>query len=170
MPHLCSSLSHQSFSSCREWRRCLKPVWNLSSAKHGERTPVGPWPLCCPQWSLHVRFLLAAVTTARCSGGGNCFYSGYSRTRGRLSCLCPVSARTCLKASGWVFAVPSRRVLQELGSAARGFRSHCKPRVRWIWALLWFTWLLESSSSVRECWTDNQRATTEPNSSPVFSN
>lgn len=50
MPHLCSSLSHQGFSSCREWRRCLKPVWNYSNAKHGEQTPVGPWPLCCPQW------------------------------------------------------------------------------------------------------------------------
>lgn len=62
MPHLCSSLSHQGFSSCREWRRCLTPVWSYSSAKRGERTPVGPWPPHCPQWSLCVRFLLAAVT------------------------------------------------------------------------------------------------------------
>lgn len=125
MPRLCSSLSHQSFSSCRKWRRCLKPVWNYSSAKHGEGTPVGPWPPCCPQWSLHVRFLLAAVTVGQLL---RCFYSGYSRTVGRLNCLCPVSARTCLKVLGWAFAVPSSWVFQEPGSAEHGFRSRCKPR------------------------------------------
>lgn len=91
----------------------------------GEGTPVGPWPPCCPQWSLHVRFLLAGVTVGQLL---RCLYSGYSRTVGRLNCLCPVSARTCLKASGWAFAVPSSWVFQEPGSAEHGFRSRCKPR------------------------------------------
>lgn len=84
---------------------------------------------------------------------------------GRLNCLCPV----------WVFAVSSSWVLQELGSAAHGFRSHCKPRAHRraqskvnLGSVLVYLAVRELSP-VRECWTGNQRVTTEPNSGPVFS-
>lgn len=68
-----AALCPRILTCCREWGWCLKPARNDSSTGYGERAAVGPWPLCCPQWSLCVRSLPSCCdhrSTAQVEGLG----------------------------------------------------------------------------------------------------